>query len=75
MKTSETTVKSNGTRKWNSITLLTHTVHVHVPVVRPVSHAATLNGDCSGGLTIAFGLGGEGKGRSSAGGGHISSPS
>lgn len=47
-----------------------------LPAVRPVSQAAALNGDCSGGLTRGpDGLAGAGGGISIAGGGHIISPS
>ena len=47
-----------------------------LPVVRPVSQDAALNGDCSGGLTTGpDGLAGAGGGISIAGGGHIIFPS
>ena len=47
-----------------------------LPVVSPVSQAAALNGDCSGGLTTGpDGFEGGGGGISIAGGGHIISPS
>lgn len=47
-----------------------------LPAVRPVSQAAALNGDCSGGLTRGpDGLAGAGGGISIGGGGHIISPS
>ena len=47
-----------------------------LPAVRPVSQAAALNGDCSGGLTRGpDGLAGAGGGISIARGGHIISPS